>query len=459
MDKELINNDFFDYLRSNVNQKHWDLWFKSLEIQKVSEENKTVILSTSNLFVRDWIITRYGKVLANAVKTFFGAGYSYELRDLQLPVVQENASNTQNTRFTAKKPLEICSLNPQYTFDNFVPGNSNILGFQSAKSSAENPGKYNPLFLYGGVGLGKTHLLQAIGHWVRTQFPEKRVLYISSEQFMNDLVQSIKQDKIENFRQKYRTSIDVLLIDDIQFLIGKMGIQNELFHTFNSLFDSGKQIAFCSDRTPKDLGTFHERLISRFQMGLVVELMAPDIETRKKIIEKISFREKIPISPSVTAFLAQSVKDNIRKVYGTLVKLCMVNQLQGKKIDVQTLKEILDEDEGKLNQADTEVIQLHERDRFFSVIERAFSISKEELISSSRAKDLSEVRKIAMYIANKNLKIPVVELARWFSKTHSTVNYAIAKTEENIQQGYASTTKKIEQLSIELSRMKISAHA
>ncbi len=453
-------SDFFAYLRSNVDKKHWDLWFKSLELVEILTEKRLVVLRTSNLFVKDWILSRYGKVLTTAVKSFFGSAFSFELKDM---VLTDDLTNCETksigTRYTEKKPLEICSLNNQYTFEDFIPGGGNLLAFQSAKSVSAIPGRYNPLFIFGDVGLGKTHLLQAIGHDIRTRYPEKKVMYVSSEQFMNELVQSIKQDRIEQFRHKYRNTIDILLIDDIQFLIGKMGIQNELFHTFNLLFDANKQIAFCSDRTPKDLGTFHERLISRFQMGLVVELTAPDIETRKRIIEKISKREKITMSPSVISYLAHAIKDNIRKVYGTIVKLIMMNQLQGKKIDVQTLKEVLEEDRPALSGGDTQIIRLGERERYFSIVEKAFGITKADLVSDSRKKEVSELRKVAIYIAHKQMHIPVLELSKWFQKTHSTVHYAIAKTQENYDKQYPTTVKLVEDLKLELSRMRSSAQA
>jgi chromosomal replication initiator protein len=429
-------------------------------VDRVEYENKTVVLTTSNLFVKEWILTRYQKALSGAVKTIFGTNFSFILNDMVLPrTEQSKESALPHQRLTEKKPLEICALNNQYTFDDFVPGGGNVLAFQSAKTVASQPGRYNPLFIFGEVGLGKTHLLQAIGHGIRSQYPEKKVMYMSSEQFMNELVQSIKHDRIESFRQKYRNTIDVLLIDDIQFLIGKMGIQNELFHTFNMLFDADKQIAFCSDRIPKDLGTFHERLISRFQMGLVVELMAPDIETRKKIIERISKREKIDIPPSVVSYLAYAIRDNIRKVYGTIVKLFMMQQLQGRRIDVQTLKEILEEEKPTLSSKDSQIIRLTERELYFSIIEKTFSISKETLVSNSRSKEVSEIRKIAIYAAHKQLKIPVVELSKWFQKTHSTIHYAIKKTEDYYQRQHPATIKSIEAINVELSRMRTSAQA
>ena len=457
---ESAPTDFFAYLRSNVDKKHWDLWFKSLELLEILTDKNLVVLQTANLFVKDWILTRYGKVLSSAVKSFFGPAFSFELRDALLTDEPENGEvKSTPTRFTGKKPLEICSLNNQYTFEDFIAGGGNLLAVQSAKSVWGAPGRYNPLFIFGDVGLGKTHLLQAIGHEVRSQFPEKKVMYLSSEQFMNELVQSIKQDRIEQFRNKYRHSIDILLIDDIQFLIGKMGIQNELFHTFNLLFDANKQIAFCSDRTPKDLGTFHERLISRFQMGLVVELNAPDIETRKRIIEKISKREKITMSPSVVSYLAHAIKDNIRKVYGTIVKLIMMNQLQGKSIDIHTLKEVLEEDRAALSGADAQIIRLSERERYFSIVEKAFGFTKADLTSDSRKKEVSEARKVAIYVAHKQMRIPVLELSKWFEKTHSTVHYAIAKTQENYDKRCASTIKLVDSLKLELSRMRSSVQA
>ncbi len=418
---------FFNALKNNVHPKHWDLWFGTLDISSVDDSEKIVKFVVGNLFIKEWLKNEYGLKIGQVVKRFFGDDFAYviDFYTLGEENTSESSDSEKNEPLIKKKPLALSKLNPQYTFDKFVSGAGNDFAFNSAIEVSKNPGIYNPLFIFGGVGLGKTHLLQAVGHYVMDNSPHKKVLYVTSETFMNELYYSIKTNTVEKFREKYRDKADVLLIDDIQFLIGKTGAQNELFHTFNQLYDEGKQIVFCSDRNPEDLGTFHERLISRFQMGLLVEVSSPDVSTREKIIRKFAETESLELSEEVISFLAVSVASNIRKIYGYLIKLILANKFQGKGLDVKTVKSLLGEICPGINES--KVINLSPENKIFNAAKTVFGFEKEDLKSSSRKKEISEARMISMYVASKYMKEQTVSISEWFKKTHSSVNYSVNK--------------------------------
>lgn len=426
---------FFEALKNNVHPKHWELWFKTIDISSIDDDKKVVKFVVGNLFIKDWLKNQYGNKIGQIVKRYFGDDFSYiiDFYSANEEKTRTSSATEKNEPIIKKKPLALSKLNTQYTFDKFVSGGGNNFAYTSAYAVAQNPGIYNPLFIFGGVGLGKTHLLQAVGHYVMEKAPHKKVLYVTSETFMNELYYSIKTNTVEKFREKYREKADVLLIDDLQFLIGKAGAQNELFHTFNHLYDEGKQIVFCSDRNPQDLGTFHERLISRFQMGLLTEVSAPDVQTREKIIRTYAERESLELSEEVINFLANSVANNIRKIYGYLVKLLLANKFQGKGLNVNTVKSLLGEICPGINE--TGVLKMSPENRLFHAAKKVFNYEKEELRSASRKKDLSEARKIAMYVASVNMKEQTVSIGEWFNKTHSSVNYSVNKIKKLYSDG------------------------
>jgi chromosomal replication initiator protein len=361
-------------------------------------------------------------------------------------------SSTSDEPLIKRKPVALSNLNKQYTFERFVPGGGNQFAYDSAIEVARTPGKFSPMFIHGDVGLGKTHLLQAIAHRIMETHPQMRVLYTTSEEFMNSLISAIKTNTTEKFREKFRRNVDVLLIDDLQFLIEKKGIQNELFHTFNTLHDAGKQIAFCSDRSPAELESFHSRLISRFQMGLVVETMAPDVETRKRIIKKIADLESLEITDEVVNYLAENVSTNIREIYGYLIKLIMATKLQGKNMDLLTIKMILSEicPTHSLRKTKT----LSPKERLFTAVEKSTGIKETALISKTRKKPVSEIRMLAMYVAVTEMKEQVTSVALWFGKTHSTVNYSINKIKEQLKKGNARISDLIDSITVALANTR-----
>lgn len=442
-DKE---KDFFQLLQKNIHPNHWDMWFGSLSISSIKDDDHLITFAVENLFLKERLKNKYGKTIEQTVHDYFGKNYDYRLEfstlDLNNTKTSENKKDS-GERLIKRKPVALSNLNKNYTFDRFIPGGGNLFAYNSAVEVSRNPGKFNPMFIYGEVGLGKTHLLQAIAHKIMKEQPQLRVLYITSEEFMNNLIYCIKTNTTEKFRERFRQNIDVLLIDDIQFLIGKKGIQNELFHTFNSLYDSGKQIAFCGDRSPNDLGTFHNRLISRFQMGLVVEMLAPDVSTRKRIIENFLDNEGITLPINAIEYLAENSSNNIREIIGFLIKIIMANQLQNKPVDLLTIKLILNEIIPAKEGANKKPSP---KEKLFQSVEKVFGVDQKTLISKTRKKPVSEIRMLAMYLSVRIMKETVTGVADWFEKTHSSVNYSVNKIESLINNDNERIIQQFERL-------------
>lgn len=439
--------EFFQLLQKNIHPNHWDMWFGSLSISSIKDEEHLITFAVENLFLKERLKNKYGKTIENTVRDYFGKDYGYRLEYSTLDSNNPTSTDKKKSsgeRLIKRKPVALSNLNRNYTFERFIPGGGNLFAYNSAVEVSRNPGQFNPMFIYGEVGLGKTHLLQAIAHEIMKKHPQLRVLYITSEEFMNNLIYCIKTNTTEKFRERFRQNIDVLLIDDIQFLIGKKGIQNELFHTFNSLYDSGKQIAFCGDRNPNDLGTFHNRLISRFQMGLVVEMLAPDVSTRKRIIENFIENEGLSLPVNVIEYLAENSSNNIREIIGFLIKIIMANKLQNKPIDLMTVKLILNEimpnNEERVNKTPSP------KEKLFQSVEKVFDIDQKTLVSKTRKKPVSEIRMIAMYLAVHTMKEPVTGVADWFEKTHSSVNYSINKIDSLIKNDNQRIIRQLDRL-------------
>ncbi len=454
-DHTSIEKPFFSLLQKYIHKKHWELWFSSLTVGHVDTTQKVVTLELGNLFVLDWVKSRFLSILQKGVQEYFGRDFQLVLETpaatTQTPVdAPESQKPTQPepvVPLVRKKPLVLSTLNPQYTFAHFVSGGGNALAFETIKEAARDPGKVNPVFIYGGVGLGKTHLLQAMGHHVHAHFPEKNVLYVTAEEFLNDLVAGIKQNHMEKFRAKYRDKIDVLLIDDIQFLAGKKGIQNELFHTFNTLFEAGKQIAFCSDRNPSELGAFHQRLVSRFQMGMVVEISPPDSQTRERIAQAFCRREKIALPSKIVEILAHSIPDNIRRIFGVLIKLAMMEKISGKAVDVPAVQNLLLE----IGYGARERQTGHDPcQKLLFAAKNLWGVSPALLVSSSRKREVSTYRMVCMYSAHVLWGVTITTLARWFGKSHSSVHYAIKKVEAARKKAQSSFPLLVRQLEREL---------
>ncbi len=320
------------------------------------------------------------------------------------------------------------NLNPKYTFDTFVIGNSNRFAHAACVAVADSPARaYNPLFLYGGVGLGKTHLMHAIGHHIMTQKKDPKVVYVSSEKFTNELINSIKDDRNEEFRNKYR-NVDILLIDDIQFIAGKERTQEEFFHTFNSLHEANKQIIISSDRPPKEIPTLEDRLRSRFEMGLITDIQAPDFETRIAILRKKAQIESIEVPNEVMSYIAKNIKSNIRELEGALTRVVAYSSLTNRMISydlaVEALKDII-------TSSRTEEININ---RIKEKVASVFNIKMEDFNSKKRTRTIAYPRQIAMYLSRELTDLSLPKIGDEFGgRDHTTVIHAYDKVVNDIQ--------------------------
>jgi chromosomal replication initiator protein len=330
----------------------------------------------------------------------------------------------------AKQPFETrqknIGLNPNYTFDTFVVGSSNRFAHAASLAVCERLSKvYNPLFLYGGVGLGKTHLMQAMGHEVFKKYPKTKVLYISSEEFTNQLIQSIRNRTTEKFRNRYR-NVDILLIDDIQFIAGKESTQEEFFHTFNSLHDAHKQIVLCSDRSPQDIKGLEERLVSRFAWGLIADIQPPDFETRIAILEKKSENEEVLVSREVLYFLAENIKTNIREMEGALIRVVAYAKLTGEQISVDLAKSVL---KGMIV-SDERRITI---DHIQKIVSDFFGIRETDMKTKKRTRSVAYPRQMAMYLSRDLTDYSLPDIGGFFGgRDHSTVLHACDKINKEL---------------------------
>jgi chromosomal replication initiator protein len=397
---------------------------------------------------RDWIVDNYMETIEeslqelklNNYKIRFiaqGESISQDTNDGQEPELakqeppldrllfdlEDEEISSPVARFVDIEPVEL-PLNPKYTFDTFVVGSSNQFAHAAAMAVAESPSKaYNPLYIYGGVGLGKTHLMHAIGHAIKTRNKHLCLTYISSERFMNELINSIRYDKTLAFREKYR-NIDVLLIDDIQFLAGKERTQEEFFHTFNALYDAQKQIVITSDCPPREIPTLEERLHSRFEWGLIADIQPPDLETKVAILKRKAEQEKINLPDNVALFIASKIKSNIRELEGALVRLIAYSSLTGLPMSISlaqdTLKGIIDEEDKTIT---IELIQ--------KTVADYYGLRISDLKSKNNSRSIAVPRQVAMYLCKRMTKASLPEIGREFGgKHHTTVLHSINKIGE-----------------------------
>ncbi|HEC80143.1 MAG: hypothetical protein B6D57_01775 [Candidatus Coatesbacteria bacterium 4484_99] len=375
-------------------------------------DNERLIVELSEPGLQTRTIDQYVDKLSNAVRVIAGK--------------EININFTWDTQTKAKKKDEVqeeflLRLNPRFTFDYFVVGDSNKFCYAACMSVAEEPGTgYNPLFIYSSVGLGKTHLMQAIAHYVSENHPDLRVMYITSEQFVNEFVFSILNKQTEKFRMKYR-NLDLLMVDDIQFIAGKESTQEEFFHTFNFLYNSNRQIVLSSDRPPKEIVGVEERLVSRFEGGLIADIQAPDLETRIAIIAKKAEIERIKLPEEVVLTIANNITSNIRLIEGALVRLSAYNKLTGQPIDLDVVERVLSDTFTRANLTPTvEQIQ--------SVVAKYYRVSMSNLRSKSRSSKIAKARQVAMYLARTLSKMPLSDIGKAFGgRDHSTVIHSINK--------------------------------
>ncbi|KAB3533829.1 chromosomal replication initiator protein DnaA [Alkaliphilus pronyensis] len=414
-----------DLIKTELTEVSFNTWIKTID--PISLEEKQIILGVQNDFTRGILNNRYLALLSNAIK-------QVTTKKLEIQFIVPSEESVKNVKKeqgkSIKAQLEILTtntLNPKYTFDTFVIGNSNRFAHAASVAVAEAPAKaYNPLFIYGGVGLGKTHLMHAIGHYILENNPKSRVAYVSSETFTNELINSIRDDRNVEFRNRYR-NVDVLLVDDIQFIAGKERTQEEFFHTFNALHESNKQIIISSDRPPKEIPTLEDRLRSRFEWGLIADIQPPDFETRIAILRKKAQMEDIEVPNDVTIYVAKKIQSNIRELEGALIRIVAYSSLTNSEISVdlasEALKEIFSSKPKQLN-----ISTIKE------TISKRFNIKLEDIDSKKRTRAIAYPRQVAMYITRELTDLSLPKIGEEFGgRDHTTVMHAHEKISSDIK--------------------------
>lgn len=430
MDTDLNNlwEKTLNIIKSELSEVSFNTWIKSC--QPISMSNTSIKISVPNSFTQDILNKRYKDLVANSIKAVCSKLYDIEF------VILSDTSDKENLKIKSDKPTKSIivndemssTLNPKYTFNSFVIGNSNRFAHAASLAVAEAPAKaYNPLFIYGGVGLGKTHLMHAIGHYILESNPNAKVVYVSSEKFTNELINAIKDDKNEEFRSKYR-NVDVLLIDDVQFIAGKERTQEEFFHTFNALHDANKQIILSSDRPPKEIPTLEDRLRSRFEWGLIADIQVPDFETRMAILKKKADVENLNVANDVMGYIASKIKSNIRELEGALIRIIAYSSLTNREVSVdlatEALKDIISKKQGK--HVTIDAIQ--------DVVASYYNLRIEDLKSQRRTRSVAYPRQIAMYLSRKLTDMSLPKIGEEFGgRDHTTVIHAYEKISENLK--------------------------
>ncbi|TCZ75662.1 chromosomal replication initiator protein DnaA [Paenibacillus albiflavus] len=417
-------------IQTKVSRPSFETWLKSTKANFTA--NSAIILTPSN-FAKDWLESRYHKLISSAIVEYTGKEYELKFlieQDEPIKSVksQAQAPAEQNQANTPAEEPYPHMMNARYTFDTFVIGSGNRFAHAASLAVAEAPAKaYNPLFLYGGVGLGKTHLMHAIGHFVLEHNASAKVLYISSEKFTNEFINAIRDNRGEGFRNKYR-SIDILLIDDIQFLAGKERIQEEFFHTFNALHEEGKQIIISSDRPPKEIPTLEDRLRSRFEWGLITDIQPPDLETRIAILRKKAKAENLEIPNEAMVYIANQIDTNIRELEGALIRVVAYSSLTNQDISVhlaaEALKDIIPSSRPRV----ITIQDIQQR------VGEFYGLKLEDFKARKRTKAVAFPRQVAMYLAREMTDFSLPKIGEAFGgRDHTTVIHAHDKITESLK--------------------------
>ena len=419
-----------DLLKNETTQITFDTWIQPLEIKSFNDN--TIILIASTSFQKDTLESRYLDLITNTFNFITNKKCNVVIK-LENEAVEEIVPENNNV-FVNNKTILNSGLNPKYTFDTFVVGSNNKFAHAVALGVAENPGaKYNPFFIYGGVGLGKTHLMQAIGNEVLKNNSSASVLYVSSENFTNQLINALRDQSMDKFREKYR-NIDVLLIDDIQFIANKKSTQEEFFNTFNALYDAQKQIIISSDRPPLEIELLDERIKSRFVWGVTADIQNPDYETRLAILRKKIQLESVIIDDEILSLIATKIDSNIRELEGIINKLIARSSLTETPITIEMAQKAIDDIKGETKVISSAYIQ--------DVVAKYYNISVNDLKGQKRSNDVTFPRQIAMYLCRNVAQMSMPQIGRDFgNRDHSTVMYACDKIEKEIKKN--ETTKLI----------------
>ena len=430
-----ILNEVLNLIKVELTEVSFNTWLKT--IKPISISGNKIILAAPNDFTKGILEGRYLNLIKNAITQVTQQEYIIQFTipgeeislNMGQSTIQENNDNNQKSQ-----------LNPKYTFDTFVIGNSNRFAHAASLAVAEAPAQaYNPLFIYGGVGLGKTHLMHAIGHYILSQNPSSKVVYVSSEKFTNELINSIRDDRNDEFRNRYR-NIDVLLVDDIQFIAGKERTQEEFFHTFNALHEANKQIIISSDRPPKEIPTLEDRLRSRFEWGLIADIQPPDLETRIAILKKKAKVENISVSDNVMLYIATKIQSNIRELEGALIRIVAYSSLTNREVTEELAEEALKDiiSSNKPREITVELIK--------EIISQNFNVKIDDFNSKKRTRAIAYPRQVAMYLTRELTDLSLPKIGDEFGgRDHTTVIHACDKIGTDINESL-DFKKRIEEI-------------
>lgn len=413
------------HLEITLSKGHFNTWFKNTGIVERAEDALTI--GVPSTYHRDWISGKYQAEMLRALKTI-----APEIRVIKYHVGGTSKQATQAVTANPAAPHIPENgnlrngLNPKYVFESFIIGKHNELANAAAMAVSKSPGgQYNPLFIYGGVGLGKTHLMQAVGNSALAQNQKANILYVTSEKFTNDYIGAIQSKRMEDFKQRYRT-VDMLLIDDIQFIAGKEGTQEEFFHTFNELRDRGRQIIITSDRLPKEIPAIEQRLVSRFEWGMIADIQAPDLETRLAILSTKLQKKGLTLDRDVLYYIAENVQNNVRELEGALNRLIISQQMGNRQMTLEYAKQIL----ASMVGAKKKITSVR---KIATLVAEFYNISMEDLVKQSRRKEFVKPRQIAMFLARRELESSFPSIGEFFgNRDHTTVMHAVEKIGKEI---------------------------
>ncbi len=424
-----IWDEILSHVQAKVNRHSFYTWFKPTTY--VTDDGRTLTVRVPNALFKDWITKHYAGVIAEALGevqradalVHFVTTGSVEAEAPPPADPAPDGEGLASDLLPVARSTPAAGLNPRYTFDTFIVGSSNQFAHAACRAVAEAPSRsYNPLFIYGGVGLGKTHLMHAIGHYVLQHDHTLALTYISSERFMNEMINAVRYDRLIDFRERYR-SVDVLLVDDVQFLSGKEGTQNEFFHTFNALYDSQKQIVLSSDCPPHEIEQLEERLRSRFEWGLIADIQSPDLETKVAILKKKAEAEAVPLPDAVAIYIAGRIKSNIRELEGSLIRLIAYASLTGREISTELAQEVL----RNVKDHEERAVTIDHIQKF---VADYYQLKLGDLKSRNNSKSIAMPRQVAMYLCKSLTHASLPEIGRAFGgKHHSTVIHSIKKVE------------------------------
>lgn len=440
--------DFREALKEGVSESNWETWLSRLEPD--ADGDRIVLVSPSEFHLR-WVQEKHGDLVRTAYRSVFGTDGEpmYRVSDIvpsdHLLAVEEDEDQNLDPTPVQSAPTRATNLVDRYRFDSFVVGQSNRFAWAASMAVAEQPGAhYNPLFIYGGAGLGKTHLLNAVGHQALEMYPELVVRYVSSENFLNDFIDMIRRKRPDDFKARYR-GVDILLLDDVQFFEGKEQILEEFFHTFNSLYESGKQMVISSDRHPRNLSSLEDRLRSRFEWGLLTDIQPPDMETRLAILRRNAEFAPRPVPVEVLEHIAGLVSDNIRELEGALTRVTAWSALNRRDIDLETAERVL-----KDIVATDEPVPLGP-DTIIRTSAQAYGFSVEDVLSASRRQPLVLCRQISMYLCRELTDLSLPKIGEQFNRDHTTVLHSVEKVKRILRSDRA-VFDRVNQLTQELRK-------